>query len=120
MNRLILIGNGFDKAHDLATSYPEFMDWYWDKWQERLAYSGRNFENDELCSFKLTDGPGLWSMAFVNYFGIDVWSYSGIGLKNFLNSDIMQAEKWKSFRIFAYAVMPSKNSPSLNEFRNHL
>ena len=87
MNRLILIGNGFDKAHDLATSYPEFMDWYWDKWQERLAYSGRNFENDELCSFKLTDGSGLWSMAFVNYFGIDVWSYSGIGLKNFLNSE---------------------------------
>ncbi|MBO8479057.1 MAG: hypothetical protein IAB80_09255, partial [Bacteroidetes bacterium] len=26
MNRLILIGNGFDKAHGLATSYQEFID----------------------------------------------------------------------------------------------
>lgn len=30
MNRIILIGNGFDLAHGLPTSYRHFMDWYWD------------------------------------------------------------------------------------------
>ncbi|MEX2379883.1 MAG: hypothetical protein WD530_04030 [Vicingaceae bacterium] len=28
MNRIILIGNGFDKASDLKTSYEEFILWY--------------------------------------------------------------------------------------------
>lgn len=29
MNRIILIGNGFDVAHDLETSYKQFIDDYW-------------------------------------------------------------------------------------------
>ncbi len=29
MNRIIIIGNGFDKAHDLATGYRDFIDSYW-------------------------------------------------------------------------------------------
>ena len=31
MNRIILIGNGFDLAHGLKTSYADFIDWYWEK-----------------------------------------------------------------------------------------
>jgi len=29
MNRIILIGNGFDLAHGLKTSYKDFINWYW-------------------------------------------------------------------------------------------
>lgn len=29
MNRIIIIGNGFDKAHGLATGYRDFIDNYW-------------------------------------------------------------------------------------------
>lgn len=29
MNRIIVIGNGFDKAHGLATGYRDFIDSYW-------------------------------------------------------------------------------------------
>ena len=32
MNRIILIGNGFDLAHGLPTSYGSFIDWYWGNW----------------------------------------------------------------------------------------
>ena len=28
MNRLVLIGNGFDLAHGLKTSYADFIKWY--------------------------------------------------------------------------------------------
>ena len=28
MNRIILIGNGFDLAHGLKTSYNDFIKWY--------------------------------------------------------------------------------------------
>lgn len=30
MNRIILIGNGFDLAHGLPTSYGDFINQYWD------------------------------------------------------------------------------------------
>jgi hypothetical protein len=29
MNRIILIGNGFDLAHGLKTGYRDFMNSYW-------------------------------------------------------------------------------------------
>lgn len=31
MNRIILIGNGFDLAHDLKTSYKSFIEWVWEE-----------------------------------------------------------------------------------------
>lgn len=31
MNRLILIGNGFDLAHGLKISYKDFIFWYLDE-----------------------------------------------------------------------------------------
>ena len=55
MNRLILIGNGFDLAHGLKTKYSDFIDWYWAEWNIRLKNSFNRKEEDELCSFKLKD-----------------------------------------------------------------
>ena len=37
MNRIILIGNGFDLAHGLPTSYQNFIDWYWEQWKYKLV-----------------------------------------------------------------------------------
>jgi len=31
MNRLVIVGNGFDLAHGLPTGYGHFVDWYWRK-----------------------------------------------------------------------------------------
>lgn len=36
MNRLVIIGNGFDMAHGLKTSYMDFINWYWDQCIARL------------------------------------------------------------------------------------
>lgn len=53
MNRIILIGNGFDLAHGLKTSYAHFIDWYWKEWG-RLLLNSLNFsEEDGLCRFEL-------------------------------------------------------------------
>lgn len=47
MNRIILIGNGFDLAHGLKTSYKDFIDDYWERfmnhciYQDRINISGR-------------------------------------------------------------------------------
>lgn len=35
-NRIILIGNGFDLAHGLKTSYSDFISWYWDEEYQKI------------------------------------------------------------------------------------
>jgi hypothetical protein len=36
MNRIILIGNGFDLAHGLKTSYKDFIDNFWEEEKKRV------------------------------------------------------------------------------------
>ena len=45
MNRLVIIGNGFDMAHGLKTSYMDFINWYW---EQRL--SALLTENTSNCT----------------------------------------------------------------------
>ena len=51
MNRIILIGNGFDLAHNLPTKYEHFIKWYWEQWEPVLRKSDKDEENDPICSF---------------------------------------------------------------------
>lgn len=53
MNRLILIGNGFDLAHGLKTSYADFINWYWG--QRMLSFNDAHgyVSEDELCRFTI-------------------------------------------------------------------
>lgn len=34
MNRLVIVGNGFDRAHDLPTSYGSFLNYIWEDFRE--------------------------------------------------------------------------------------
>lgn len=65
MNRIILIGNGFDLAHGMSTSYNHFINDYWKKIIEgvRTAINGNIttkrsvLENEEI---KIAEIPGHW------------------------------------------------------------
>lgn len=65
MNRIILIGNGFDLAHGLKTSYADFIDWYWGEWGKRLLRGQSKIEEDRFCSFKLNDATNLFMWCYV-------------------------------------------------------
>lgn len=53
MNRLVLIGNGFDLAHGLKTSYKDFICWYW-KQRVLSLYDFRGKTSDDgLCKFSI-------------------------------------------------------------------
>jgi hypothetical protein len=71
MNRIILIGNGFDLAHGIKTSYNHFISNYWEKTISRLQNevahnitTNRNvFETDEVKIDNVPGGPwgaGNW------------------------------------------------------------
>lgn len=65
MNRIILIGNGFDLAHGIKTSYSHFITNYWKKMiQELRSEVNRNvtvltntFEREEISIENVPGGP---------------------------------------------------------------
>lgn len=76
MNRIILIGNGFDLAHNLPTSYKDFINHYWEQWGQYLlgVYSSEKL-TDGLCSISQTEEPESWHDIFhTRYFptGIEI------------------------------------------------
>lgn len=53
MNRIILIGNGFDLAHGLPTRYEDFINWYWEKRVDSFTGNITSISEDCLCLSKL-------------------------------------------------------------------
>lgn len=58
MNRIVLIGNGFDLAHGLPTRYVDFINWYWDQRVSEFSKAG-NITKDCLCTFEI-EQPYKW------------------------------------------------------------
>lgn len=52
MNRIILIGNGFDLAHKLPTRYEDFINWYWEQRANGFNKNFSDIDKDCLCSFE--------------------------------------------------------------------
>lgn len=53
MNRLVLIGNGFDMAHGLKTSYMDFINWYWAQRLNALLTEQTPISEDFLCKLEI-------------------------------------------------------------------
>ena len=66
MNRLVLIGNGFDQAHGLKTSYKDFIYWYW-KQRVLSLYNFRGKTSDDgLCRFTILTYDSWFDLFFYN------------------------------------------------------
>lgn len=92
MNRIILIGNGFDLAHGLPTRYENFVDWYWE--QRLMGFAMKNSridESDMLCTFEIAPAirHGTWSNVF------DHWriKYKGEQGAKFMKDAVIGDEK---------------------------
>lgn len=55
MNKIVLIGNGFDLAHGMKTSYSDFILWYF-KEAEQIASKNDRIHNDDLITIKYRRG----------------------------------------------------------------
>ena len=56
MNRIILIGNGFDLAHELKTSYKDFIDWFWRRQSDKIAEKNSCVYSDVYFRIELPKG----------------------------------------------------------------
>ena len=59
MNRLVIIGNGFDMAHGLKTSYKDFITWYWDKRVDAFVGNTTKISEDCLCKLSINADADL-------------------------------------------------------------
>lgn len=64
MNRLVLIGNGFDLAHGLPTRYEDFINWYWGQRVQGFRDTYSSISKDILCKFEIDDEPHTWKDFF--------------------------------------------------------
>ena len=66
MNRLVLIGNGFDMAHGLKTSYMDFINWYWEQRLNALLTEYSAISQDCLCKLEIvkTNDCSSWHLFF--------------------------------------------------------
>ena len=52
MNRIIIVGNGFDRAHNLKTGYKEFIDDYWSDFSNKITDKvGKQYSIDKIVSY---------------------------------------------------------------------
>ncbi|NJB35228.1 AbiH family protein [Croceivirga sp. JEA036] len=80
MNRIVLIGNGFDLAHGMKTSYNHFLSDYWSRTIHEIQETalGRPFENDEI---KVNVSPSKFITG-------NTFQDLEIGIKNYRNSKL--------------------------------
>lgn len=69
MNRIVLIGNGFDLAHGLKTSYQDFINWYWEQRVHAIWTDVDTSSKDCLCELKLNEGANFssWYSYFITH-----------------------------------------------------
>ena len=96
MNRIILIGNGFDLAHGLKTSYADFIDWYWTRRIMGLRGLLSHISNDGLCSLKLKNEMDVWN----------VWAYNCIPPYSKIDGKAIVEEIRKDTRNFSVESTP--------------
>lgn len=63
MNRIVLIGNGFDLAHGLKTKYEDFINWYWSERIRNLKGEKSYILKDCLCTIRNNMGRS-WAYLF--------------------------------------------------------
>ena len=67
MNRLVIIGNGFDMAHGLKTSYMDFINWYWEQRLYTLLTEFTAISQDCLCKLEIVNTKDCPSWHFFFY-----------------------------------------------------
>lgn len=93
MNRIILIGNGFDLAHGLPTRYKDFIDDFWKREVEKMKEAKDVFfYEDEYISLSFRDNSGYIS-----------WIVNNKDLKDF-DSFILEIERYKKNHSILFSI----------------
>lgn len=114
MNRIILVGNGFDLAHGLSTSYASFIDWYWGEWEKVLRESKKQEEADALCCFRLASED----KSFVDFLGRFKPNFDYVNKSEFIKSLAKISTCVNEKSLFLERICKSVNSKGWVDIEN--
>lgn len=109
MNRIVLIGNGFDLAHSLKTRYQDFIDWYWEQRIMALCTEHSRKSNDILCTLKLDLAySGTWHtlMHEHGFMRVHDWKWYYENILN--NHDLCEVISSPLFRLIRHSIETKK------------
>jgi len=79
MNRLVIIGNGFDLAHGLPTGYCDFIDWFWTKVIENIKLPINN-HGQYNCEYEFVN---IQFQFKADYYGLQYIREEFVDIKSF-------------------------------------
>ena len=97
MNRIVLIGNGFDLAHGLRTSYKDFLNWYWERLKLSMVGNTTKELGDSYCSVKLK-GDGIWNFVWFS----NQMTFSGMSGKD---HESLETKNWVDIEEDYYSLL---------------
>ncbi len=129
MNRIILIGNGFDLAHGLKTRYEDFINWYWTKRVKEFRGCSSDISEDGLCSLTINYGNwNIWSLnniknsqqingkGYIDLFKKDTNKYSVTFSPMFQEiCHSIETKKWVDIEEIFYKHLTEKAPEKVNE-----
>lgn len=78
INRIVIIGNGFDLVHGLPTQYEDFINWYKEQRVQELKSCHSNVSEDKLCRFEICGNfPTSFSKLFSQH-GYSLYDFDDI------------------------------------------
>lgn len=109
MNRLIIIGNGFDLAHGLKTKYSDFLTYYWSQLQSTYEDDLISFNSRSPISCKshseLTEEINRVNREWLNDDNVN-FKYKNSFFK-LLNEDC-NSENWVDIELFYYQNLKAR------------
>jgi len=100
MNRVILIGNGFDLAHELKTSYTDFIDDFWEKKLDSFIETLR--KKNRLGIFPENSRISQTAEGNYRYNDNDIMFDFNDTYSNTLTDDIL--DKYLGYKLFYYVI----------------
>ena len=107
MNRLVIIGNGFDLAHGLKTSYMDFINWYWEQRVISFVNNVTRVSEDCLCRITIKEDSELSSWS--NFIYINSNFKNIYGNRKYSGSEIIK-EIRDTPKDFTFECCPLLNS----------
>jgi len=119
MNRLVLIGNGFDLAHGLKTSYIDFLDWYmcdaFQQFYEKKSYSDclieiKNKYSSMTSSFENKPKTFEEVLSFISYNDYQSITYKSPFFKDLL--ELYNTNNWVDIERYYFGKLKAMFSSS--------
>jgi hypothetical protein len=126
MNKIILIGNGFDLAHGMKTSYNNFIDDFENEIKNEFYYRSLNYDGDVAAAVSVSENYKYYNPSHYSFKNnLEAFIFNNLFFEYVLNR--FKALNYYDLEGFFYEILKQSNINSIvklnndfSSFTNHL